>query len=106
MVTKSQGDKTLPVFPLSPLRHSLFPLILKTSIKNCISLFDSTVSYKTRDFLAKAQKEGKIINATMDLPKSFIICREKDEDKIYICQLSPMTLIKRTDKSKGYSGKE
>ncbi len=77
--------------------------------RDIIGIFDldnSTVSYKTRDFLAKAQKEGKIINATMDLPKSFIVCREKDEDKIYICQLSPMTLIKRTDKSKGYSGKE
>ena len=69
--------------------------------RDIVGIFDldnSTVSYRTRDFLAKAQKEGRIINVSQDLPKSFIICREKGEHKIYICQLSPMTIIKRTDK--------
>ena len=69
--------------------------------RDIIGIFDqdnSTLSYKTRDFLAKAQKEGRIINTSADLPKSFIVCREKDQEKIYICQLSPLTLIKRTDK--------
>lgn len=69
--------------------------------KEIIGIFDldnSTVSYKTRDFLAEAQKSGKIVNVCNDLPKSFIICRHDNEDKIYICQLSPITLIKRTNK--------
>ena len=69
--------------------------------RDIIGIFDldnSTLSYKTRAFLAKAQKEGRIINTSADLPKSFIVCREKDQEKIYICQLSPLTLIKRTDK--------
>ena len=69
--------------------------------RDIIGIFDldnSTLSYKTRDFLAKAQKEGRIINTSADLPKSFIVCREKDQEKIYICQLSPLTHIKRTDK--------
>ena len=47
---------------------------------------------------AKPRKEGRIINVSQDLPKSFIICRENGEHKIYICQFSPMTIIKRTDK--------
>ncbi len=69
--------------------------------RDIVGIFDldnSTLSYRTRDFLAKAQKEGRIINVSQDLPKSFIICRENGEHKIYICQFSPMTIIKRTDK--------
>ena len=69
-----------------------------TDIVRIIDLDNATLSYRTRDFLAKAQKEGRIINVSQDLPKSFIICRENGEHKIYICQFSPMTIIKRTDK--------
>ncbi len=68
--------------------------------KDIIGIFDldtTTVSYKTRDFLSAAQKEGKIIDVCSDLPKSFIICREKQDYKIYLCQLSPVTLIRRAD---------
>lgn len=79
-----------------------------TSIRTdeIIGIFDldsSTVSRRTRDFLSRCEKEGKVINVSYDLPKSFIICRENEDNKIYICQLSPSTLIKRSE-NKAYSG--
>ena len=66
---------------------------------NIIGIFDldtATVSKKTRDFLATAEKKGNVINVTYELPKSFVVCCEKGETKVYISQLSSTTLLKRT----------
>ena len=66
--------------------------------EDIIGIFDldtSTVSGKTREFLAHAQTEGRVLNLSEDLPKSFVLCRNIDTDLIYICQPSPPTLIRR-----------
>ncbi|MBQ7638138.1 MAG: DUF370 domain-containing protein [Clostridia bacterium] len=69
--------------------------------KNIIGIFDldtSTVSKKTRDFLEKAQKDGKVVTLSYDLPKSFIIGAEKGkEEKVYISQFSAATLLGRSE---------
>ena len=65
------------------------------SIVGIFDLDNSTLSFKTREFLSKAQKEGRIIYVSYELPKSFVLCRENGENMIYICQLSPGTLIRR-----------
>ncbi len=70
-------------------------IIRKDDIIGIFDLDASTLSYKTRDFLAEAEKNGRVVNVSMELPKSFVVCREKDGCKIYICQLSPVTLIRR-----------
>ena len=70
-------------------------IIRKDEIIGIFDLDASTVSYKTRDFLAEAEKKGRVVNVSMELPKSFVVCRENNETKIYICQLSPVTLIRR-----------
>ena len=68
--------------------------------KNIIGIFDldtSTVSKKTRDFINKAQKDGKIVTLSNELPKSFIIEAEKGkEEKIYISRFSAETLLGRS----------
>lgn len=67
--------------------------------KNIIGIFDldtATVSKKTRDFLANAEKKGNVINVTYELPKSFVVCSENGKTKVYISQLSSTTLLKRT----------
>ena len=68
--------------------------------KDIIGIFDidtTTVSKKTRDFLSIAEKKKQVINVTFDLPKSFVLCKEKDKDtKIYISQISTQTLEKRS----------
>lgn len=72
----------------------------KTAIRTdeIIGIFDldnTTVSKNTRDFLAGEQKKGNVINVSYELPKSFIVCEDNSERKIYISQLSSQTLYRR-----------
>lgn len=70
--------------------------------QDIIGIFDietASVSKNTRDFLSKAQKSGQVYNVTDDLPKSFIICcrcKDKNDVKVYISQISSTTLLKRS----------
>lgn len=61
----------------------------------------STVSKWSRDFLSKAEKEGRVINVSYELPKSFIVCRSKINSEysetVYISPLSSQTLLKRSN---------
>ncbi|MCQ4021965.1 MULTISPECIES: extracellular matrix regulator RemB [unclassified Ruminococcus] len=68
--------------------------------KDVVGIFDTdntTISKNTRKFLNLSEKNGQIINVSYELPKSFIVCREKKskKKKVYLCQLSPSTLQKR-----------
>lgn len=72
-------------------------IVRQDDIIGIFDLDNATLSYKTREFLSKAEKNGKVITVSSELPKSFVICAENDEQKIYICQLAPMTLIKRME---------
>ncbi len=69
------------------------------SFDEIIGIFDldtTTVSKISRDYLTKAEKSGKVINVSMDLPKSFVLCEKKDGTKnIYLSQISSTTLLKR-----------
>ena len=68
--------------------------------KDIIGIFDldnTTVSAKTREFLAKAEKNGQVINVSTELPKSFVICAEKKKQKVYITQISSKVLLKRSE---------
>ena len=71
--------------------------VLKTEdITVIFDLDKTTVNKATRDFLAKAQKENRVILTSYDLPKSFIIAKEK----IYLSPLNTSTLLKRTGREK------
>jgi hypothetical protein len=66
--------------------------------ENIVAMFDidaCTVSKKTRDFLTSAEKQGNVINVSFELPKSFIVCENKGEQKVYISQISTKTLQRR-----------
>ncbi len=67
-----------------------------------LGLFDldnSSYSHLTRKFLERAEREGRVINVSEELPKSFVLCQSKDGPKIYISQLSTSTLLKRAESS-------
>lgn len=69
------------------------------STENIIGIFDmdtSTVNKPTRDYLSTAEKNKKTVYVNYDLPKSFIVCK----DKIYICPLNTSTLMKRIQAGK------
>ena len=67
-----------------------------------IGIFDldsATVSKHTRKFLEKAEKSGKVVNVSYELPKSFILCGKSNsrQSKVYISQISSSTLLKRSE---------
>lgn len=67
---------------------------IAVSTKDILGIFDmdtSTVNKATRDYLSSAEKNKKVIYVNYELPKSFIVCR----DKIYVCPLNTATLLKR-----------
>lgn len=64
-----------------------------------IGIFDMdecTVSKKTRDYLTAAEKRGRVVNVSFELPKSFVVCEKNGKITVYISQLSSKTLIKRS----------
>ncbi|MGN1051065.1 MAG: extracellular matrix regulator RemB [Acutalibacteraceae bacterium] len=66
--------------------------------KDIIGIFDldnTTVSKSTRDFLSKSTKDNLVVNVSYELPKSFVLAKEKGKTKVYINQISSKTLIKR-----------
>ena len=65
-----------------------------------IGIFDldkTTISKTTRDYLSSATADGDVVNVTYELPKSFVVTKEKGERKVYISQISPKTLQKRAE---------
>ena len=66
--------------------------------KEILGIFDldsSTLSKHTRDYLARAEKEGRVVNVTDELPKSFIVTTGENA-MVYISQISAATLKKRS----------
>lgn len=67
-------------------------------IDSIIGIFDmdtSTISKWTKDYLSNATKNKRVINVSMELPKSFVVCNENNEIKVYVSQISSQTLMKR-----------
>lgn len=62
-----------------------------------IGIFDmdnTSTSKRTREFLARAQKEGAVVPCD-DLPKSYIVTTEYGMTKVYESTLASRTLEKR-----------
>ena len=65
---------------------------------NIIGIFDmdtSTISKWTKNYLSNATKKKRVINVSMELPKSYVVCNEDNEIKVYVSQISSQTLMKR-----------
>ena len=71
-----------------------------------LDLDNTTQSYLTRDYLARAEKNGQVINVSEELPRSFVVCERNGRTRVYISQLSSSTLLRRweTEKRKGGTG--
>ena len=69
--------------------------------KDILGIFDldnTSYSFRTRTFLEKADREGRVISATDDLPKSFVLCQKKGREPIiYLSQFSSATLRGRAE---------
>lgn len=71
--------------------------IVKTN--EIVGIFDienTSVSKITKDFLSAAEKNKRVFYCTYEMPKSFIVCLDKDlTETVYISQMSCSTLLKR-----------
>lgn len=68
----------------------------ENSVIGVFDMDNTTVSKGTRNLLARAQKENRVVNVTMDLPRSFCITEDRGDERVYISQISPATIRKRT----------
>lgn len=68
-----------------------------------IGVFDLDItsqSHITRAYLAAAEKNGQVINAADDIPKSFVVTEENGQWRVYLSQLASATLLKRAGSGK------
>ena len=68
-----------------------------------IGVFDLDItsqSHITRAYLAAAEKDGQVINAAEDIPKSFVVTEENGQRRVYLSQLASATLLKRAESGK------
>lgn len=65
-----------------------------TAVIGIFDLDNTTVSRRTREFLARAEKEGQVVPCD-DLPKAFVLTRELGMTRVYLTALSAATLERR-----------
>lgn len=73
------------------------------NLKNIIAIFDienTSVSKITREFLVDMSKKNKVIYVNEDIPKSFVLVKEKDDNYIYVSSLASSTLKKRSEEER------
>mgnify|MGYP005831955093 FL=1 len=68
--------------------------------RDVIGIFDldnATSSHLTRAFLERAEREGELVDLSMDLPKSFVVCQSDLGPLVYLSQLSSAALRGRAE---------
>lgn len=69
------------------------------SEKDIIGVFDienASVSKFTKEFLSASQKSGQVVSVTREMPKSIVVWERDGKRKIFLSQLAPATLRKRS----------
>ena len=69
--------------------------------RDVVGLFDldnTSASRLTRSFLERAEKEGRLVNVSDDLSRSFVLCSgQEGPPVVYLCQLSTAALLRRAE---------
>jgi hypothetical protein len=71
--------------------------IKKSEIIGIFDLDTATVSGVTKKYIEKMQKAGKVEYNDKDLPRTFIIVKNKKSEKIKLSRISATSLIQRTE---------
>ena len=84
-------------------------VVPETAVIGIFDLDNTTGSHITRKFLSEADKAGRVVSVSDELPNSFVVCDEgksaigigskedKNNMKIYLSQLSSQTLVRRVE---------
>ena len=70
-------------------------VVRRADIIGIFDLDNTSQSHITRKYLAAAEKSGQVINVAEDIPKSFVICNDGKNTKVYLSQMATQTLFKR-----------
>ena len=66
-------------------------------ILGIFDLDNASWAYKTREFLDRAEREGRVVSVSEDLPRSFVLARrDGQETMIYFFQIYATALQRRT----------
>ncbi len=65
-----------------------------TSVIGIFHMDNTTTSKRTREFLARAEREGQVVPCD-ELPKAFLLTAEYGLSRVYLTALSTATLEKR-----------
>ena len=67
--------------------------------KNILGIFDldnTSWAFKTREFLERAELDGRVVSISEDLPRSFVLVGdEREMPTVYVSQLSSAALLSR-----------
>ena len=78
-------------------------MVPESAVLGVFDLDNTTWSFRTRRFLERAEREGRVVSVGDDLPRSFVLVREGDAPPtVYITQLAPATLQKRAESGAFY----
>ena len=70
--------------------------VMDREILGIFDMDNASWAYKTREFLERAEKEGRAVWLTGDLPRSFVLADGRQgEPVVYISPLSSATLAAR-----------
>jgi len=72
-------------------------VVSETDVIGIFDLDNTTGSHITRNFLGDAERAGCVVNVSDELPRSFIVSGKGNDITVYLSQLSPQTLLKRTE---------
>lgn len=70
-------------------------IVKKRDIVGIFDIENTTTGKNTGHLLDRAQREGRVVNVSYEMPKSFVICMQEGEETVYVCQVSAATLRKR-----------
>ena len=73
--------------------------VRQSDIVGVFDMDNTTVSKRGRNYLNKAQKNGEIINAAEDLPRTYIVTHYNGKNRVYITSISCAALMRRVKAS-------
>ncbi len=68
--------------------------------ENIIGIFDldtATISHISKNFINKKEKEGLVEYDDTDLPRSFVVYKKGEEEKIILSRISTLGLRERAE---------
>lgn len=70
------------------------------SILGIFDLDNASWAHRTREFLDRAEKEGRVVPVGGDLPRSFVLVGQEDGPaRVYLSPLSSAALLNRAEKN-------